>query len=167
MFIMLAGSFYYFIGSKQATRGYHLNPVEVVAGLEGGRTWVWKNQVNAFLKHNQLYLLFGMGKSVSPVYEESHSQYVRNFIETGIIGSLVFFFLIGMILKKTLHEFARGKDPFLVALCAGAFVSTLAMLVMAIAAEVFLSVKIDEIYWSLTALTMAVISLHKEKRIIE
>lgn len=162
MLILLSGMFFYFIDSKQATRGYPTNLSDIIAGLQGGRTWVWKNQINAFLENHPLYLIFGMGKSVSPVYEESHSQYVRNFIETGVAGSLAFLFLIGAILKKAFQAFARSKDPLLIAFSGGLFVMTLVMLLLSIAAEVFLSVKIDEVYWSFVAIAMATLTLQRK-----
>lgn len=156
-FLITSGVFYYLINSRVAFRGYHLSPAAVIKGLEGGRAFVWKDQLDEFFTHSPLYILVGMGRSVTLVYEESHSQYVRNFVETGIVGSVIFLILIGAILKKTFRAYAFGKEPLLVGAAGGFFVATVIMLFISVATEAFLSIKIDEVYWSLAAITMAVI----------
>jgi len=121
------------------------------------RSEIWKAQIEA-MPENLFYYFFGMGKSVRLWTEESHSQYVRNFIETGIIGSLIFFFLIFVIIKKAFRGFLLSKDPLLIGLSSGLLVSTIAMLFISITAEAFLVVKINEIYWFFVAITMTVLS---------
>lgn len=125
------------------------------------RSEIWKAQIEA-MPENLFYYFFGMGKSVRLWTEESHSQYVRNFIETGIIGSLIFFFLIFVIIKKAFRGFLLSKDPLSIGLSSGLLVSTVAMLFISITAEAFLVVKINEIYWFFVAITMTVLS-HKIK----
>ena len=68
---------------------WNLNPENPAS-----RTSIWLSQLSEASKR-PLFLLFGFGKSavlIEKIGEESHSQYVRNLIETGIIGSLVFLF---------------------------------------------------------------------------
>ena len=125
------------------------------------RSGIWKAQLET-MPENLFYYFFGMGKSVRLYTEESHSQYVRNFIETGLVGSLIFFFLIFVIIKKAFRGFLLRKDPLLTGLSSGLLVSTIAMLFISIAAEGFLVVKINEIYWFFVAITMAALS-HKIK----
>ena len=50
------------------------------------------------------------------------------------------------------------KDPLLIGLSSGLLVSTIAMLFISTAAEGFLVVKINEIYWFFAAITMAALS---------
>lgn len=125
--------------------------------IERGRVFVWKDQINAFSRYSYFYILFGLGKSVVLTAEESHSQYVRNLIETGLIGSGIFFILIAAILKKSGSAFLQNKNPFRVALASGIFVNTVVMLVTSIAVEGFLVVRVAEIYWFFMAIGMAVL----------
>ncbi len=130
---------------------------EKVLGSIIVRSGIWKAQIET-MPEKLFYYLFGMGKSVRLYTEESHSQYIRNFIETGLIGSLIFFFLIFVIIKKAFRGFLLRKDPLLIGLSSGLLVSTIAMLFISIVAEGFLVVKINEIYWFFAAITMAALS---------
>ncbi len=121
------------------------------------RIGIWKEQIRLF-SDNSFNILFGMGKSVLLAGDESHSQYVRNFIETGIIGSLIFFILIFAIIKKAFQGFSSTKAPLLIGLSSGLLVSTFVMLFISIPAEGFLVVKPNEVYWFFTAITMAALS---------
>lgn len=98
-----------------------------------------------------LSLLLGLGKSHFQV--ESHSQYVRNIVETGILGSLAFFILIFSIIRKAYYFYISQVNSLSIGLCSGLLVATLTMLVVSIPGEAFLVVKPDETYWSFTALT--------------
>lgn len=92
----------------------------------------------------------GMG-----VLGEAHDQYIRVLLEKGITGLFMFFWLIYSILKISYKGFKEKDDLFKKSLCAGLFVSTVAMLVMAIPNDVFMVVKVDEVYWFFAAMTMA------------
>jgi len=153
--IILIGIVYFFISDKVAHISL-LQPESVVDSLNV-RSEIWKNQIEA-MPENLFYYFFGMGKSVRLWTEESHSQYVRNFIETGIIGSVIFFFLIFVIIKKAFRGFLLSKAPLLIGLSSGLLVSTIAMLFISITAEAFLVVKINEVYWFFVAITMAALS---------
>ncbi|GAG60009.1 unnamed protein product, partial [marine sediment metagenome] len=136
---------------------------EIVLKSINNRSEIWKAQIDR-VPENLFYYFFGMGKSIR-LYgrEESHSQYIRNFIETGLIGSLIFFFLIFVIIKKAFRGFLLRKEPLLIGLSSGLLVSTIAMLFISIAAEGFLVVKINEIYWFFVAITMAALSFNKRE----
>lgn len=163
LLVILGGTFLYLVSSKIAVRGYPLNPSAILLGLKSGHGVAWRDQMNAFERRSPLYTFFGLGRGVFLAHEESHSQYVRNFIETGIIGSVAFLILLGAILKRTFYTFAYAKDPLVVALASGLFISTIAMVASSVSAEIFFSVKIDEVYWSFAGLAMAVITLHEKR----
>lgn len=157
--LIIISSFFIFFQQSTAERFlniegilWNLNPENPVS-----RTSIWITQLTEASKH-PLFLFFGLGKSVFLTTEESHSQYVRNFIETGIIGSLVFFLLIFAIIKKTFQGFSLGKDTFSIGLSAGLLVSTLVILFVSIVNDAFIIVKVMEVYWFFTALTMATLS---------
>jgi len=129
-----------------------------------GRLASWQTQLSNAFERPQ-FLLFGFGKSVKLPFGESHSQYVRNFIETGIIGSVVFLLLMFLLVKKAWREFRTGKNALIAGLSAGVLVSTLTMLIMSIAADAFIVVKIGEVYWFFIALSMTTLYLwEKEKQ---
>lgn len=140
---------------------FRLRPLDQPVTALGPRIEIWKSQIE-LLPDNLFYILFGMGKSVLLVGEESHSQYIRNFIETGLMGSLIFLFLIFSIIKKSWQGFSFRKDPFSVGLAGGLLISTITMLFISIAAEGFLVVKPNEAYWSFVGLAMAVLTINKE-----
>jgi hypothetical protein len=88
---------------------------------------------------------------------------MRNFIETGVVGSIAFLFLIFFIIKKSAGYFLRGKDPLLVGLSAGLLTSTVAMLIIAIPAEAFIVIKIAEVYWFFAALALVALCIGKKQ----
>jgi len=156
--LIIIGVIFYFVSDK-VPYILSLQP-EIALKSINGRSKIWEAQIDR-VPENLFYYFFGMGKSIR-LYgrEESHSQYIRNFIETGLIGSLIFFFLIFVIIKKAFRGFLLRKDPLLIGLSSGLLVSTIAMLFISIVAEGFLVVKINEIYWFFVAMTMAALS-HK------
>ncbi len=134
----------------------NLKPEKALKSIDD-RADIWDLQLKA-MPDNLFYYFFGMGKSVRLYAEESHSQYVRNFIETGLIGSLIFFFLIFVIIKKAFRGFLLRKVPLLIGLSSGLLVSTIVMLFISIVVEGFLVVKVSEVYWFFAAITMAALS---------
>ncbi|RKX93372.1 MAG: hypothetical protein DRP84_08560 [Spirochaetes bacterium] len=122
------------------------------------RIGIWVNQIKTAFQ-DSFYIFLGQGKSVLLTTEESHSGYVRNLVETGVVGFFAFLFLMYIILKKSIQNFFYREDPLVVSLSASLFVSTIALLVIAIPAEGFTVVRINEVYWFFAGLTMAVMSL--------
>jgi len=116
--------------------------------------------VESFLEQPTIYLIFGMGKGY---VGEAHNQYLRNFIETGIIGSILFLFLMFSILKKCFVILHKNYSNFLNGLSAGVLVSTIVMLFFSIATEPFIVVKPSEVYWIFLAITMAVLNLENKE----
>lgn len=158
--LIIIGVIFYFV-SDRVPYVSNLMPERTFESLNV-RSRIWEAQIET-MPENLFYYLFGMGKSVRLYTEESHSQYVRNFIETGLIGSLIFFFLIFVIIKKAFRAFLLRKEPLLIGLSSGLLVSTITMLFISIAAEGFLVVKINEIYWFFTAITMTVLSFDERE----
>ena len=154
--LIIIGVIFYFVSDKVP---YILNLMpESALKSVNVRSGIWKTQIET-MPENLFYYFFGMGKSVRLYAEESHSQYVRNFIETGIMGSMIFFILIFAIINKSWQEFSKSKDSFSISLSAGLLVATLTMLFLSIPNDAFIAVKPNEVYWFFTALTMAVSSL--------
>jgi hypothetical protein len=140
---------------------WNLNPENPVS-----RASIWISQLSEASKR-PLFFLLGFGKSavfIEERGEESHSQYVRNFIETGIIGILIFLILMFAIIKKSWWGFSTGKNSLLIGLSSGLLVATLTLLFISISAEAFLVVKINEVYWFFTALTIVTLKLNGVKK---
>jgi len=159
VFIIIGGTFIGLSGRVPYILG--ISPERALPSIKV-RAGIWEDQLSAF-PDNLFHTLFGLGKSVYLTGEESHSQYVRNFIETGVVGSLLFFILIFAIMKKSWYGFSRGKNRLLIGLSAGLLVNTFVMLFISIAGEGFLVVKPNEVYWFFVAITMAVLTISKKK----
>lgn len=123
------------------------------------RAYIWRGEIVRPFQ-DPLRVLIGLGKSS---VTEAHNHYIRNFVETGILGFLLFLLLLFAILKRSFHAFFKGNNPFLLGVSAGLIVTTLVMLMAAMTAEAFLAVKISEVYWFFTGITMTVLFLHKKK----
>ena len=157
--LIIIGVIFYFVSDK-VPYILNLQPERALRSI-GQRAEIWDSQLKA-MPDNIFYYFFGMGKSVLLTSDESHSQYVRNFIETGLIGSLIFLFLILYIMKIAIKGWLLKGKTFLTGLSSGLLISTFAMLFISIAAEGFLVVKINEVYWFFAAVTMASLSCKVE-----
>lgn len=133
-----------------------VNPEKSLENITRIDTWI--SQIKESVK-KPFFLVFGYGKASFFFTADSNSQYVRNFIETGVLGSLAFFFSIFLILKTSWQNFKKSNDPFVTAYSAGIVVSTFAMLLMSISHDAFTSVKIAESYWFFIALAITATSL--------
>jgi hypothetical protein len=60
--------------------------------------------------------------------------------------------------KKAFRGFLLSKEPLLIGLSSGLLISTIAMLFISIAAEGFLVVKINEIYWFFVSIMIAALN---------
>ena len=105
-----------------------------------------------------LYLFVGKGRSFT---DDVHNQYIRNLIETGIIGSVAYFLLVFVILRSSYSDFLRTNDRFVRGLAVGIMASTLSLILINITAEAFLVVKISEVYWFFAAIYAASCRLKK------
>lgn len=103
-----------------------------------------------------LDVIIGRGKGY---LGECHSQYLRNFIETGIIGFFSFLFLIAIILKKLFISFIKGTKGLSVGLSSGLLIATFILLFFSFGTEPFITVKPISVYWFFAGITMAVLKL--------
>jgi len=127
----------------------------LVDNFTTGRLEYIKSDFQEVIKKNDYLLIFiGFGKGY---VGEVHNQYLRNFIETGIIGSIIFLFLIFSILKESFRGFCKGKDSLKVALSAGLLTATFMMIFSSFATEPFIVVKPSEVYWFFAGITFVVL----------
>ncbi|MFH0791983.1 MAG: hypothetical protein V1905_02105 [bacterium] len=138
---------------------YVLKPEQLLLNYDAGRlTDAIVPQFTEAIRH-PLLMIIGFGKGAILVYQESHNQYLRNLVETGLIGSVFFVFLILSIIKKAWAGFNQKTNSLSVGLSAGLLVATLTMLFLSFATEPFIVVKPSEVYWFFAGLTMASMSL--------
>ena len=127
---------------------------ELNLSKQGSRINVWKFYL-AKPFERPLGVFIGLGKSI---FGETHNQYIRNFVETGIIGSILFLCLVASIIKKGIQEFSRNQDHFIVGISGAVIAITFAMLIASLPAESFIyGAKVSEVYWFFTGLAFAVI----------
>ncbi|GAG19249.1 unnamed protein product [marine sediment metagenome] len=164
LLLFVIGAFFVF-ASKNLSSIKRLTRSTDISHDVGGRRAeeIWKIRIEKTIE-NPWASLFGFGKSVIIRFDESHSQYVRNFSEVGIIGSLVFLFLILIIIKKALKGFLFSKAHFLIGLSSGLLIATLTMLFISIPGEAFIVVKIAEVYWFFVALTLTSLKLYEKQQ---
>jgi len=102
------------------------------------------------------YYLIGQGKGF---LHEAHNQFLRNFIEVGLIGEFIFIFLILQIITISGWSFLKSREPLKIGLSSGVLLATLTMLFFSFATEPFIVVKLSEVYWVFVAIAMAGLSL--------
>ncbi len=113
------------------------------------RIGILKHNFSKIFESSPINLFLGFG-----IVGESHSQYMRVFLERGLIGLLIFGWLITSILVISWRGMRDKNNFYGRGLSAGLFIATISMLVMAIPNDVFSVVKLDEVYWFFTALTL-------------
>lgn len=118
------------------------------------RVSIWTGTITELSKQ-PLLLFLGRGKSAQLEGGQSHNYYLQVLTETGIVGSFLFFILILSIIKIAWQGFAKSKDSFTIGLSAGLLTATVAILLLSMYQESFQVVKIAEVYWVFTAITMA------------
>lgn len=131
------------------------------AARDNTRADIWFTQLHE-LSQRPWLALFGGGKSILLVNEESHNYYIKLLNETGVVGLLIFLILIGQMLLRAMVGWRRTRDRYLQGLCAGFVTATVALLGVGMTAEVLQVVKIAEIYWFFAALTLTAINVSGE-----
>lgn len=94
--------------------------------------------------------------------ESTDNDYLRALGETGILGFISFFGIIGITLRKSYRSLSKIKNNFFYALTAGIIGGTIGLLVNALYIDVFEASKVAFMFWAVTGLLMA--GLHVNKR---
>jgi len=115
------------------------------------RVITFRYAVQKFFK--EPFLGYGVG-SFLPVID---NQYARIIVEVGLIGVLVFFWIIIALFKKARSNLIALKDDDLGSgLIAGFMAGLVGLLVHGISAETFILIRIMEPFWFLAAIAMVV-----------
>jgi len=103
---------------------------------------------------------FGFGVTGVPFMD---SQYARLLAEIGIFGFLIFLWLIFAIIKSAWYIFNNSTDYFAQGLSLGFLGGFAGILLMGLAANVFVIVRISEPFWFLCACVMALLDIQPMK----
>lgn len=97
----------------------------------------------------QSYPIWGTGVTGGPFMD---AMYPRVLTETGTVGLLAFFILIGAVFRMGLSAYRQAKDPFPRGVAMGFLLGFVGLLVHAVGANSFIIVRIMEPFWLVAAL---------------
>ena len=100
-------------------------------------------------------------------YKFVDAQYVRVAAETGLVGLVIFLFLMAIIFRESIRVQKDAKDPFNRGLAIGFVAGFIGLLFHAIGANTFIIVRIMEPFWFATAMVMAIPSLESVSHEVE
>ncbi|MFC1586847.1 O-antigen ligase family protein, partial [Planctomycetota bacterium] len=107
--------------------------------------------------------LIGGGKG-SVDLGRADNEYILQVAEGGIIGLILFLFIVGRILRKS-YRLAKGlRDPWLKGFAMGAFTGTFALLVHAIAATTFTVVRTTVVFYFVAGILYAIDNIHSKEQ---
>ena len=92
------------------------------------------------------------------------TQYPRVLGETGIIGFLVFIWLLTAIFRQSLHVLNTIKDNWAQGLCLGFLTGFIGLLIHSFSANTFIIVRIMEPFWFLAAIVMMLPNIYKKEQ---
>ncbi len=91
------------------------------------------------------------------------TQYPRVFGETGIIGFLIFIWLMAAVFRYGFRTFNNIEDDWSRGLTLGFLAGFIGLLIHSFSANTFIIVRIMEPFWFLTAIVMVLPEIQKEK----
>lgn len=95
--------------------------------------------------------------------ESTDNDFLRALGETGLLGFLAFFGIIGFIIWYALANLKRITDSFYITVVAALTAATLGLLVNAVYIDVFEASKVAYTFWIMVALLLATIKFAKAK----
>jgi O-antigen ligase len=143
------------------TQGRDRKDVVTVAGIKldtstSARLVSWQEAIEDLKEHP----ILGYGVTG---YKFVDAQYVRVAAETGLVGLVVFLFLMATIFRESWRVQQAAKDPFNRGVALGFIAGFIGLLFHAIGANTFIIVRIMEPFWFVTAMVMAIPSLESAK----
>ena len=163
--ILLIGLFLPYIAPSPAkervaytfTQGRDRKDVVSIAGVKldtstSARLISWQEAIEDLKEHP----ILGYGVTG---YKFVDAQYVRVAAEIGLVGLMVFLFLMATIFRESLRVQREAKDPFNRGLAIGFVAGFIGLLFHAIGANTFIIVRIMEPFWFVAAMVMAIPSL--------
>ncbi len=115
--------------------------------------------------------IIGQGKTACSLViggtGEAHNHYLRILAEMGVIGLLSFLFMLLAIMKMSIKVYKNRKSDLGRAIGLSCLLCTISLMVAAIVQDAFIPVKVDEMFWLLVGLTVAVNRLNIKNSICD
>jgi len=105
--------------------------------------------------------IFGYGVTG---YEFLDSQYPRVLIETGIIGLIMFLYLLYAVLKLAIDHMKKITSPYFKGLSIGFFAGFVGLLFHALGANTFIIVRIMEPFWFLAGIIAVLPAVERQSQ---
>ena len=118
----------------------------------------WTARVNAWQKFGGLVMespLIGRGVGSAPL-GHIDNEYLKQANELGLIGLLVFFWLLIAIFRTALRSIKRASDPLILGYCTGFAAGFVAILVHNLGATSLTTIRIAEPFFFATGLLYAI-----------
>lgn len=96
-------------------------------------------------------------------YHFVDNQYLRALMEMGLVGFLVFLWIIGTLFRHTRVAYKSSVDPFDRGLSLGFLAGLVGMLIHGAGANTFIIVRIMEPFWFLAAMVIMLPELQREE----
>lgn len=96
--------------------------------------------------------------------ESTDNDFLRALGETGLLGFLAFFGIIGFIIWQAISNFKKINDIFFATVVAAITSAIIGLLVNGVYIDVFEASKVAYIFWILTAILLATIKLAQNKK---
>lgn len=116
----------------------------------------WRQASTDWIKHP----LLGYGVTG---YRFIDAQYVRQLLETGLIGLLFFLFLLFTLFREAYRVFNKVQDPFNKGLSLGFLAGFTGLIVHAIGANTFIIVRIMEPFWFVAGMVLVMSNIEKRE----
>ncbi|MBI3341977.1 O-antigen ligase family protein [Candidatus Curtissbacteria bacterium] len=129
--------------------------------------YTWPQAIKGFLKNP----LLGSGYSTLTKKniqdfteaESTDNDFLRALGETGLLGFLAFFGLIGFIIWKGIRAIKDISDPFHYTVAASLVAATLGLLLNAVYIDVFEASKVAYVFWILVAILLSIVKFAEAK----
>jgi hypothetical protein len=95
--------------------------------------------------------------------ESTDNDYLRSLGETGILGLISFFSIIGYSIYLIVKKIVATRDPVNFGIFSAFIAGTLGLLINALYIDVFEASKVAFIFWSLTAIVLRLVELDKSR----
>jgi hypothetical protein len=131
--------------------------------------YTWPKAIEGFKKN----ILLGSGYSTLTKInvetfteaESTDNDFLRALGETGLLGFLAFFGLIGLIIYKGIKSLNKISDPFYYTIVASLVAATFGLLINAVYIDVFEASKVVYTFWMLAAILLAIVELSNKKAV--